>query len=127
MNANIKSKVEDFLGNKIKSANSVSGGCIADSKIIQTETGKQYFLKTHSGTPGMFFKEGNSLKELAKPECIRVPKVLLSDDNFLLIEHIPQGGRGNNFFKYFGEAFAQMHKYTSDSFGFFEDRDGEMR
>ncbi len=67
MNSNVKSKVEDFLGEKIKSANSVSGGCIADSRVLQTESGKQYFLKTHSGTPGMFLKEGNSLKELAKP------------------------------------------------------------
>jgi len=121
MNAKIKSKVEDFLGEKIKSANSVSGGCIADSRILRSESGNQYFLKTYSGSPGMFLKEGNSLKELAKPACIRVPKVILADENFLLIEHIQQGGRGNNFFKDFGEAFANMHKHTAENFGFFED------
>jgi len=121
MNNHVKSKVEEFLGEKIKSTNSVSGGCIADSRILQTESGKQYFLKMHSGAPGMFLKEGNSLKELAKPDCIRVPEVILSDENFLLIEHIQQGGRGNSFFKDFGEAFALMHKYTAETFGFCED------
>lgn len=121
MNSNVKSKVEDFFGEKIKTTNSVAGGCIADSRILQTESGKQYFLKTHSGSPGMFLKEGNSLKELAKPQCIRVPKVFLADADFLLIEHIQQGYREDNFFKNFGVAFAQMHKYTAESFGFFED------
>jgi protein-ribulosamine 3-kinase len=121
MNTKIKSQVEEFLGEKIKSANSVSGGCIADSRNLKTESGKQYFLKTHSGAPGMFLKEGNSLKELAKPNCIRVPEVILADENFLLIENIQQGGRGSSFFKDFGAAFANMHNYTAENFGFFED------
>lgn len=121
MNSNVKSKVEDFLDEKIKISNSVSGGCIADSRILQTESGKQYFLKTHSGAPGMFPKEGNSLKELAKSECIRVPKVILAEEDFLLIEYIKEGSRGTNFFKDFGASFALMHKYTTESFGFFED------
>lgn len=121
MNTQIKSKVENFLGEKIKSANTVSGGCIADSRIVQTESGKQYFLKTHSGAPGMFLKEGDSLKELAKPNCIRVPNVLLADENFLLLEHIQPGKRRSHFFNDFGASFANMHKYTHESFGFFED------
>ncbi len=109
------------MGEAIKKSNSVAGGSIADSRVLETASGDQYFLKTHSGTPGMFFKEGNSLKELAKADCIRVPKVICSDEDFLLIEYIKQGVRPLNFFEEFGTAFAQMHKYSSNSFGFYED------
>jgi protein-ribulosamine 3-kinase len=121
MNPKITSKVEDFLGEKILSANAVSGGCIAESRIIKTESGKQYFLKTHSGAPGMFMNEANGLNELAKPQCIRVPNVILAHKKFLLIEYIQQGAKNSSFFKDFGTAFANMHKFTSDKFGFFED------
>jgi len=114
-------QIEDFLGEKITNSNSIGGGCIADSRIIKTESGKSYFLKTHSGTPGMFLNEANGLKELAKPGCIRVPKVILADEGFLLLEQINQGSKSANFFKNFGKAFAQMHRHTANEFGFFED------
>jgi len=121
INSKTQSKIEDFLGEEVQNSSSVSGGCIADSRVIETVSGKQYFLKMHSGTPGMFLKEANSLKELAKPECIRVPKVILSDEEFLLIEYIREGSQNDRFFKNFGVAFAQMHRYSSTQFGFFED------
>ncbi|RLD66015.1 MAG: fructosamine kinase, partial [Bacteroidetes bacterium] len=54
INSKVQSKIEDFLGEEIQNSSSVSGGCIADSRVIETTSGKQYFLKTHSGTPGMF-------------------------------------------------------------------------
>ncbi len=119
--SNINDKVEKFIGETIVSARSVSGGCIADSRNIVTESGKSYFLKTHSGAEAMFPKEANGLKELAKPNAIKVPKVILADEDFLLLEHIPQGGKTGNFFEKFGTSFAQMHRFTSTTFGFFED------
>lgn len=113
--------IENFLADKVISSNSVGGGCIADTRIIKTESGKSYFLKTHSGTPGMFLNEANGLRELSKPNYIRVPKVILGNENFLLLEQIKQGGKSSAFFKDFGQAFAKMHKYTAHEFGFFED------
>ncbi len=121
INSKIQIRLEEFLGEKIQHESSVSGGCIADSRVIETTLGKQYFLKMLSGAAGMFLKEANSLKELAKPACIRVPKVILSDEKFLLIEYIQQGIRNDRFFKDFGADFAQMHRYSSSQFGFFED------
>lgn len=114
-------QIEEFLGEKITNSNSVGGGCIADSRIIKTESGKSYFLKTHSGAPGMFLKEANSLKELAKPNCIRVPKVILAGEDFLLLEQISQGVKSANFFKEFGKSLAKMHRYTANELGFYED------
>lgn len=113
--------IEHFLGERITSSNSVSGGCIANSKIIKAESGKSYFLKSLSGKPGMFLKEANGLIELAKPKTIRIPKVLLADSNFLLLENIEQGNKPSDFFNVFGQSFAQMHQYKAKEFGFFED------
>lgn len=117
----IKNQIESFLYDHILTEKSVGGGCIADARIIKTKLGYNYFLKMHSGKPNMFLNEANGLKELAKPGCIRIPKVILADDNFLLLEYIEQGGKSSTFFTEFGRAFAQMHRHTAGRFGFYED------
>lgn len=117
----IKNQIESFLNDPILSNKSVGGGCIADARVIKTESGLTYFLKTHSGKPNMFLTESNGLKELAKPNCIRIPKVVLANENFMLLEYIEQEAKPTNFFNKFGKAFAQLHRYTSQHYGFFED------
>lgn len=121
INFDIQQKIEGFLNETIASAHSVSGGCIADSKLINTKSGKRFFLKTRSGGEGMFLKEAHGLQELSKPQCIRVPEVLLANKDFLLLEFIEQGPKPENFFSEFGAAFAQMHRFTAEHYGFFED------
>lgn len=116
----IRQCIENHIKAKIISDNSVGGGCIADSRVIKSETGQQFFLKSgYSGN--MFHKEANGLIELSKPKAFRVPKVELIDNNFLLLEYIPTGSKNSNFFEIFGTQLAKLHKYTSESFGFYED------
>jgi protein-ribulosamine 3-kinase len=121
INSDIQNKIENHLKEKIVSANPVSGGCIAESSIIKTESNKFYFLKTHSGRESMFLKEANGLMELAKPKAIRIPQVVLANENFLLLENIEQGSKTSRFFEEFGLAFSKMHRHTYNSFGFYED------
>ena len=45
MNPDLKSRLEKILSEPIKSTSSVSGGCIADSRKLQLDSGKVYFLK----------------------------------------------------------------------------------
>ncbi len=116
----LNSFIEESLGESVKSVHSVGGGSIADSNIIETVSGKHYFLKT--GFNGnMFFNEANGLKELRKPGCIKIPEVIAVDKQFLLLELITPGKRHKDFWTVFGRQFAQMHRYSADSFGFFED------
>lgn len=117
----IAKKIENHFGEKIISRNDSSGGCIARAQIITMESGRQYFLKSGAQNKRMFPTEANSLKELAKAQTIRIPQVFITDPDFLLIEYIPTGKASTDFFEVFGRQFAQMHKYTADSFGFFED------
>ena len=114
-------QIEDFLQEKIKSKHATGGGCIAQSEVITTESGKNFFLKTGVNKPNIFSNEKNGILELAKAGCIRVPKVILHDDDFLLIENINQGSKSKNFFVDFGTQLAKLHKYNSHGYGFYED------
>jgi len=118
----IKARIEEKLKIKIKSLSSLSGGCISDAYKITMSDGSNYFLKyDHSTSNDMFIKEANGLKELAKANAIRIPNVLSFDEDYILLEYIPTGNKKKDFFEEFGRSFAEMHKFTSESFGFYED------
>ena len=118
----IKSRIEEKLNSKIKSLSSLSGGCISDAFKVTTIDGSNYFLKYNPAISNdMFIKEANGLKELAKANAIRIPEVLSFNDDFILLEFISTGSRKKNFFEEFGRSFAQMHKFSSNTFGFYED------
>jgi fructosamine-3-kinase len=118
----IKARIEEKLGSKINSFSSLSGGCISDAYKVTTDNGSHFFLKHNSSVSNdMFIKEANGLKELSKANAIRIPEVLSFDEDYILLEFIPTGSRKKNFFEEFGRRFAEMHKYTSNEFGFYED------
>ena len=113
--------IESILNEKVVSSSSVGGGCIADSRKIITESGREFFLKSGNEKKRMFRCEANGLKELAKVQCVRIPQVVAVDDDFLLLEYIPQGSRSDRFFEEFGQNLAQLHRFQSARFGFYED------
>jgi fructosamine-3-kinase len=118
----IKNQIENQLCAEIDNQKSIGGGCISDSSIIHLSSGQKYFLKVNNHVPkGMFAKETNGLNEIEKSKAIRVPKVILTSDNFILMECIEEKIKSKNFFVDFGIAFAKMHKYSSNQFGFYED------
>jgi len=118
----IKARIEEKLKSKIKSLSSLSGGCISDAYKVTTDNGSNFFLKYNSSASNdMFIKEANGLKELAKANAIRIPDVLSFDEHYILLEFITTGSRKKNFFEEFGCKFAEMHKFSSNSFGFYED------
>ncbi|WP_430817746.1 fructosamine kinase family protein [Carboxylicivirga sp. RSCT41] len=120
MGNKIFAKIEDTLQCTITQQSMVGGGCIAQTSIISTNQHKSYFLKQgFSGT--MFQKEANGLRELSKAGAIRIPEVILADQDFLLLEHIETGIKQGGFFTNFGCSFARMHQFTGDVFGFYED------
>lgn len=117
----IKNKIEALLTQKIISQHSISGGCINDALILTTNSHKKYFVKVNYHSPAdMFNKEANGLKEIALSKTIRVPNVISVNDEFILLEVINSSNRSNNFYEDFGRKFAEMHKYRSKYFGFYE-------
>lgn len=121
MNKTLLKNIEETLNDKIISSYSVSGGCISDSSIIKCASGKKYFLKVNYSQPDdMFLKEANGLKELQKANAIRIPEVIKAHSNYILLESIESNTRKKDFFEDFGRKFAELHKYKSDEFGFYE-------
>lgn len=114
-------KLEEILKEEIKSSRSIGGGCIANAQKVETVSGNEYFLKSYLGTGSKILRnEADGLKELAKANAIRVPEVIYHDDDILLIEFIRTGSRRGDFSEIFGQQFAEMHRFTSDKFGFSE-------
>ena len=114
------SAIESILTEKITGSQPVGGGCIAYTRLIRTESGKEYFLKT--GNYGdVFVKEAHGLKELARPEAIRIPEVIAATEDFILMEYIRPGVKHPDFFESFGRRLARQHRFCSGQFGFYED------
>ncbi len=116
----IINKISAFLNEEVIHSNSVGGGCIAQSSVINTQSGKKYFLK-QGFSNNMFRCEANGLKEIRQSFSIKTPEVILIDDEFLLLEKIEEGHKIPDFYNKFGEQFASMHKYSNDNYGFYED------
>ncbi len=115
----ILDQITDFLGEEINHHSPVSGGCIAQTEVLKTNKGNIFFLK-QGYSNAMFTCEANGLHEIAKAGCIKTPKVILAKDDFLLLKWIEKGSKTIDFFKLFGQQFAQMHQKTQKQFGFFE-------
>ena len=116
-----KSELESELGQKISSLKSLSGGCISDAFRLTLENNFSLFLKFNSEVKNdMFIKEANGLKEIKKSNTIRVPSVIKTTNEFILLEFIEPGKQKKNFFEDFGRMFASMHKFSNEHFGFYE-------
>ena len=66
--AEIVTRIEDWAGEKITGTQSIGGGCIANARRVQTESGRLFFLKSGFDN-SMFRNEANGLRELAKADA----------------------------------------------------------
>ncbi|GBD87884.1 hypothetical protein BMS3Abin03_01818 [bacterium BMS3Abin03] len=118
----IKTKIEKVIHTKITEFSSLSGGCISNAYKVTAENGKSFFLKTNTSHPGdMFIKEAHGLEELTKANAIRIPQVISYENDFILLELIESGNRQKYFSEDFGRRFAELHRFNSSEYGFFED------
>lgn len=107
---------------EILSAHPVSGGCINKGAIINTASGKSFFLKTNPNTPlDMFAREAEGLETLSVDGGPRVPNVILYGEDFLLLEDLAPVGRKKDYWETFGSQLATLHNDVNDNFGFFHD------
>jgi len=112
--------IERVTGKPVRESTSLGGGCIADTKKITLDSGEVLCAKT-GGTGEMFPCEAEGLKELGKPNVIRVPKVVHVDSDLLVLEYIHSAKPSNGFFELFGERLAALHRYSQNYFGFEHD------
>jgi fructosamine-3-kinase len=108
---------------KIENKQSVGGGCINEAWRI-SGSGHDYFVKLNSASGlDMFEAEAEGLHEMASANAIRVPEPVVAGVSgnraFLVMEYIKLGGRSDP--AAMGEQLAEMHKKTSERFGWHRD------
>jgi len=112
----IKLKIEEEFGQKIVHSSMLAGGSIASSWKLELEKGESKVLKINPKKE-MVLTETYGLKELAKSGEIKVPKVELSEGDWLVMEFIQSGQKNADFFQEFGRSLARMHRHESGSYG----------
>ena len=122
MNADLQSRLEKILSESVKSTTVVSGGCIADSRKLELNSGKLFFLKlARRGNSLMFEAEAQGLEELRKAAAVSVPEVIAKDTDFLLLEWIEEGKDTNDSsMEKLGFQFAEQHRFHGEKFGFMQ-------
>lgn len=128
----LKSHLEKTISQKLSQPISIDsiiaqgGGSINDSYQLKT-SGSLLFLKVNSASnyPEMFEKEKDGLKALASTNTFNIPKAIvtgeLNDQAYLVMSHIHSGSPAMDFWDDFGTKLANLHKVSSDYFGYESD------
>lgn len=112
--------LELILNEPIVKSNALGGGCIAYTRYLLTESGRELVVKKNT-SPQMTIKEAHGLNELRKPGVIKIPEVVYVNEHLIILEFIREGSRPGSFFSDFGKQLAQLHKYSAEAYGFYED------
>lgn len=106
-------------GLEIKIENSIGGGCINQAFRVSSNLGDLFLKVNRSDLVFMFEAEYYGLLEMRDSKSIFAPEPLVYGKSethaYLLMRYEPMNGLAN--WKAMGEQLAQMHRYSSDSFG----------
>lgn len=119
----INTLLEGKLDSSITELAPLGGGSISTAYKATLSAGMSVFVKISPQSGDMFVKEAHGLEELSKAKALRIPNVIHADHQVLILELLPVSSPSDRkkFFEEFGRQFAQLHRYKSSSFGFYED------
>ncbi len=121
-------KLEPHLGGAIEACAPVGGGCIANGCRLEAG-GETRFLKwgdeevarTFPGEAAGLSALREAGSDVTLPEVFAVAPAETGAPGFLLMEWIPSGRRGQDFWETFGRALAGLHRHTGERYGFERD------
>ncbi len=120
--AAIEDELKTYLGvDEPNGAFPVHGGDINEAVAIELKSGKRLFVKWNIDAPeNMFETEAKGLELLASAGSgLRIPEAYYYTPHMLLLEWMPPLTRNTHsrFSREFGEALAQLHSVSDESFG----------
>ncbi|MCZ6526897.1 MAG: fructosamine kinase family protein [Gammaproteobacteria bacterium] len=127
LQARIETAISDATGKQARFAQSrtAAGGSINDSRIVSMQDGREFFVKTHAQAadyPGMYEAEYEALSLLSVADVIRVPRPVIYDDDFIVLEAFVAGTQNSYWQETMGRQLATLHLNTkTDRFGFGRD------
>lgn len=106
-------------GQRITGTASVGGGCISPVARVTTASGDRFFLKwsTPDHPDGLLAAEARGLRRLAVTGTVRVPTVVASEADWLLLEWLEPGSGGAEGWERLGRDLAALHRHRDDHFG----------
>lgn len=114
----IESLVRSALGTRTVQTRRIPGGDINSAFRVDLDDGRAFFVKTHDAPPRDFYaREADGLAWLAEPNAIRVPRVIASTDEALVLEWIERGDPSRRFDDELGRGLATLHRSGAPAFG----------
>ncbi len=108
--------VRAATGRGVRSAARVGGGDINEGWRLELDDGTPAFAKTRADVaPGEYAAEAAGLRWLAEPAALGIPAVLGVGDAVLVLEWVPEGGRGDP--AALGAGLAEIHAAGAPAFG----------
>lgn len=99
----------------------LSGGDINDTCLLRTDDGASFCIKQNLSAPADFFScEGRGLAAIAATGTLRVPRVFLVQEAFILMEYLQPAPPCASYWQTLGTQLARMHGKARDEFGFTE-------
>lgn len=109
--------IAETLGKKIRAIHPLSGGSVAEVKLIELTDGSRVVAKL--GRPGSTLAlEGWMLEYLARESRLPVPAVLFASDELLLLAYIESGDAlDGSCERHAAELLAELHRIGAPAFG----------
>lgn len=99
-----------------------NGGSINNSRIISLKDGRSFFIKSLPGGvsyPGIFTAEFKGLELLATAGAIRIPKTVVCNPEYIVLEMFQETEKPDNWNEKLGRQLAQLHlSTTTEIYGF---------
>lgn len=126
LESNLINHISKVLDTSITEYKRLTGGDINNVFLLKSESSRWVIkLNNASRYPGMFKKEAQGLETLAQPGIIDIPKTFgagsYDEYSYLLLEYKKTGKKSKNFWQDFGRQLAQLHRQSSETFGFESD------
>ncbi len=121
----LAAELEAALGKRPLRARRLSGGSIAEARLVELDGGPTIFVKSLATlSPGAFELEARGLAWLGEAGCVSVPEVLACSSagsagpGFLALELVETGGPPDALAEErLGRGLAELHRYGAPSFG----------
>lgn len=97
----------------------LGGGCINAVSRIHLADGRSLILKQNPNAGNnMFAAEAAGLSALGAADALRVPEIICTEQQFLLLGDLGQGRPGSDYWEQLGIGLAKLHSTPQPQFGF---------
>lgn len=109
------------LGLAIRRAQLLSGGCIHQAHVIDTDQGKIFVKYNRADQQANFVAEAQGLDILRQAQALPVPSLIDQGQTehhaYLALQYVASGEAGPRYWEMLGAGLAALHQHTAPRFG----------